>query len=49
MDSNISLTGFFIGLLLVVLMGDFYQFAPVVSKTLWDISHKDDEIYGKAL
>ena len=29
-------TAFFDGLLVVLLMGDFYQFAPVVGRALWE-------------
>ena len=47
--SDTSSTTFFGGLLLVVLMGDFYQFAPMTEKALWDKPHGEDEIYGKTL
>ncbi len=47
--SDFSFTTFFGGLPLVVLMGDFYQFAPVVGKALWDKLHREEEIHGKTL
>ncbi len=33
---------------LVVLMGDFYQFAPVLEKALWYHPIGDDEVHGKS-
>ncbi len=30
-------------------MGDFYQFAPVLGKALWDHPIGDDEVHGKRL
>ena len=42
-------TALFGGLLLVVLMGDFYQFAPINSYALWDLLCIEKEIYGKVL
>ncbi len=37
------------GLLLVVLIEDFYQFAPVLGKALWDHPIEDNEVHGKSL
>ena len=47
--SDTSSMTFFRGLLLVVLMGDFYQFAPVTRKALWDEPHGEDEVHRKTL
>lgn len=37
------------GLLLVIVMGDFYQFPPVVERSLWIYPITSDEIYGKGV
>ncbi|WP_375449089.1 AAA family ATPase [uncultured Nostoc sp.] len=42
-------TALFGGLPLVILMGDFYQFAPVSGHALWDSPYSEDEIHGKVL
>ena len=47
--SDISSTSVFGGLPLVVLIGDFYQFAPVTGKALWNNLFKEDDIHGKTL
>lgn len=36
------------GLSLVVLMGDFYQFASVLGKALWDYPISQKEVFGKS-
>ena len=47
--SDFSSTALFGGLPLVVLMGDFYQFALVSGHALWDEAVGEDEIHGKTL
>lgn len=37
------------GLPILILMGDFYQFSPVVGRLLWDEEHTDEDCYGKML
>ncbi len=36
-------------LALVIVMGDFYQFAPVVGRSLWIYLVTSDEIHGKGI
>ena len=45
-DTNIAVLG---GLAIMILMGDFYQFPPVVEKPLWEKAITTDKLYGKAL
>lgn len=45
----VSSTALFSGLSLVILMGDFYQFAPISGYALWDLPYSENEIYGKVL
>ena len=47
--SDFSSTALFGGLPLVVLIGDFYQFAPVSGHALWDEALGEDEIHGKTV
>ncbi len=37
------------GLALVIVMGDFYQFPPVVGRSLWTHPVTSEEIYGKGI
>lgn len=46
---NLYLTTVFGRLLLVVLVGDFYQFTSVLGKAHWDYLIREEEIYGKSL
>lgn len=46
---DISPITFFGALPLVVLIGDFYKFATLVGKALWNKPHKKKEIQGKTL
>lgn len=45
----ISSIALFDGLFLIILIGDFYQFAPVNGHFLWNRSYSKEEIYGKVL
>ncbi len=47
--TNSHSTTVFGGLPLVVLMGDFYQFAPVLGRALWDHPVGQEEVHGKSL
>ncbi len=37
------------GLALVIVMGDFYQFPPVVRRSLWTHPVTSEEIHGKGI
>ncbi len=37
------------GLALVIVMGDFYQFPPVVERSLWTHPVTSEEIHGKGI
>ncbi len=45
----VSSTIVFGGLLLIILIGDFYQFASVSGHPLWDRPHSEEETYRKVL
>lgn len=48
-ESDISSTSIFERLPLIVLIRDFYQFALVIEKVLWNNLLKEDDIHGKSL
>lgn len=45
-DENTAIFG---GLPIVILMGDFYQFPPVIGRPLWDEVCIEEDHYGKML
>ena len=45
-DTDMAVLG---GLAIVILMGDFYQFLPVVGRPLWEKAITTDELHGKAI
>lgn len=48
-DAIVSSIALFVGLLLIILMGNFYQFAPVSGRLLWDRPHSEEKTYEKVL
>ncbi len=45
-NNDIAVLG---GLTLVIIMEDFYQFPPVVGRSLWTHPITNEEIYGKGI
>lgn len=45
----VSSIALFSGLPLIILMGDFYQFAPTNNRLLWDRPYSEEETHGKVL
>ncbi len=48
-DLSSESTAMFGGLPIVILMGDFYQFLPVIGRTLWEEVRTEEDPYGKML